>query len=80
MPIKLAAQTYTVTYICDGEVYKTEEVRGGGTISTIEGRDFENLIFDGWYKDESLSLNAGIYDRIYRNKTYSQNTLLMRKR
>ena len=69
-PAKLENNSYKITYICNGVAYKTENVQGGGTITVTEGQACENLFFEGWYKNEGLTIHANATDKIYRNKTY----------
>lgn len=50
------AETVTVTFMVDGEVYKTEEIFKGGTIGDVEDpkRDATDKVsysFAGWYTD-----------------------------
>ena len=68
-PIKLSTKKFKVTLICNGEVYKTEEVSFGDTIGDIKGKDIENLIFEGWYTNPGLSIHARPNSKIYRDKT-----------
>ncbi len=42
------ADTYTVTYMLDGEVYRTVDVRYGETIPRIEEPTKEGYTFSGW--------------------------------
>lgn len=69
-PLRLSTKTFKVTYVCNGEVYKTEEVQGGGRISVFKGKEYENLVFSEWYLDSALSIHTDLNDKIYRDKTY----------
>ena len=43
-----AVNTYKITYMVDGEVYATVDVKYGETITTIEEPTKEGFIFSGW--------------------------------
>ncbi len=69
-PLKLITKSFEITYICNGEVYKTESVRGGKKADNVIGKSYDNLLFNGWYLDPELTIHAGINAKIYRDTTY----------
>lgn len=67
-PDKLLDDSYTVTYIYNGEKVKTETVKGGEYIKT-NSITRDNLVFNGWYRNEELSVVASAQSPILRDTT-----------
>ena len=50
--------SYTITYIVDGEVYKTETYEYGASVTPVDAPDKEGFIFSGW-SDIPSTMPAG---------------------
>ena len=68
-PTYLLGESFTVKYMYNGEELRSESVRGGKK-PALPTEHLDNLIFNGWYKNEKLTIAAKDSDKIYMDTTY----------